>query len=138
MNYYTLDRQKTAKLLNISTRTLDRYTAKKIFSTQKINGKIFFHQKEIEDFLSNQNIEEIDINIDTKQQTLRQVQNFYKKEEINNNNMSKNMSNSINYDKEYMLAKSTNEASVYKKMYETIQNIFEAQQEQLKQSYKHI
>ena len=138
MNYYTIDRQNTAKLLNISTRTLDRYSSKKIFSTKKINGKIFFHKKEIEDFLNNQNIEQVDINIDTKSKLLRQVQNFYQEEQNTNRNMSKTSSTSIKYDKEYMLAKSNHEASVYKKMYETIQNVFEAQQERLQQSYTRI
>ncbi|HPO06005.1 MAG TPA: helix-turn-helix domain-containing protein [Candidatus Gracilibacteria bacterium] len=80
MDYYVLDRQQVAEKLNLSTRTIDRYVAKKTFSTRKLNGKIYFHKKEIEDFLLNQNTEAIAISPSIQSTRLRQIQEDFSKQ----------------------------------------------------------
>jgi len=132
MDYYTLDRIQTAKMLNISTRTLDRYIAKKIFSTVKKKGKIFFHSKEIEDFLREKNTESIDINIDNKFKNFRQndnTENQLKDFNIPQNNLAKPVST---------LEEINNNEVVFKKMYETMHQLFKSQQEQLTKAYFRI
>lgn len=141
MDYYTLDRTSVAKMLNVSTRTLDRYIAKKIFSTEKKNGKIYFHSKEIEDFLSIRNTESIDNSFDNQSTRLRHIKNSFSQvfSVYNDDNfVSKDVSTPPQNDTNTKMLNFEAEAIFYKKMYETIQDLFKAQQGQLQGAYYRI
>ena len=138
MEYYTLDRKTVADMLNISTRTLDRYVAKKTFSTKRIKGKVFFHAKEIEDFLQEQNTESIDISRHSQAKRLRQVQDGFS-EHVSQNNYQNSMSNSASKEVSKHIVPQEQlelqmERDMYKKLYEKTQELHVSQLEKLQQA----
>lgn len=145
MDYYTLDRLDVAKALNISTRTLDRYVAKNIFSTSKKNGKIFFHEREIEDFLRERNTESIDISVDTQTDRLRHIQNgfhkhFYEEDQGNfvAKDMSKEISSSVSLEQQNRIKALEIEVETYKQMQKKTQELFALHIERLQSAYIRI
>jgi len=145
MDYYTLTRQDVSKKLQISTRTLDRYVAKKTFSTKKKSGKVFFHIKEIEDFNQEKNTESIDINSTPQSTRLRHIQEQFSPKSSENNleeNVQYSLSKDVTKDllqEKFILEKKALEfelqAQMYKKMYETTHQLFQTQQKQIQNAY---
>ncbi|MBT4936476.1 AAA domain-containing protein, partial [Candidatus Peregrinibacteria bacterium] len=141
MDYYTLDRKSVAEILRISLRTIDRYVAKKTFSTERKNGKIFFHSKEVEDFLQEKSIEGIDTSFAAQSTRLNNIKSFYSQQntpEISQKSMAKDVAK-YHGDNFSELQKKTQkyelEAKMYKNMYETSQQLFMSQQEQLQSAH---
>jgi predicted site-specific integrase-resolvase len=131
MDFYTLTRKEVAEILKISTRTLDRYVSKKMFSTRLKKGKVYFNKTEIEEFLKEKNIESVNQTILT-QKTV----NIDKKEDKNmSKEMSKEMANK-GFFEDYQKLKY--EKEMYKNMYENIHNMFNSQQNMLKNAYYKI
>jgi hypothetical protein len=144
MDYYTLDRKSVAEMLKISTRTVDRYAAKKLFSIQRKKGKIFFHQKEVEGYLLSKNTESVDISTTDQTTRLRQIQENYGSQTIDDeplNPLSESVSKfkqieKISRAEKYI--KKELETEMYKNMYKTTQKLFQSQQKQLRDAYYRI
>lgn len=141
MDYYTLDRKSVADMLKVSLRTLDRYVAKNTFSTEKRNGKLFFHLKEVEDFLQDRSIEGIDTNFATQSTRLERIQSAFldsQTPEFKQDSMAKEVSKHPSHEfseLEKKFQKHELEAKMYKNMYETSQQLFASQQEQLQSAH---
>lgn len=135
MEYYVLDRKTTARMLGVSTRTLDRYIAKKMFSTKRMKGKVFFHKKEIEDFMLNKNTESVDIKPQLLSTQLNDTKNIYETGGLSKiaENMSKTVSKPLSFELEKNYEKALLREEMYKKMYEGTKKLFEDQQAQLKE-----
>lgn len=138
MDYYTLDRQQVSDLLKVSTRTLDRYVAKNVFSTQRKKGKLFFHAKEVEDFLHTNNTESIDNSRHIQSTRLQEIQNQFASEFSRNftaepvsQPMAKEVKLELPSQKEMQLEM---EKNMYKQLYEKMQELHASQLDRLQQA----
>ncbi|PCI24908.1 hypothetical protein COB57_04015 [Candidatus Peregrinibacteria bacterium] len=136
MDYYTLDRKNVASMLDVSLRTLDRYISKKMFSTKKKKGKVFFHEAEIVDYIQERNVESVDVGSQKQSTRLRQTQEWFD-EEVSQNNHGENMAKDMSFSHR-MVSQDIVAAEIHQKMYETINDLYVAQQKDLNASYKYI
>ena len=148
MSFYTFDRKTVADMLKVSLRTLDRYVAKNIFSTEKRNGKVFFNSREIDRACHERGTESVDTGFATQSSRLSRIQSLHSTQDTKVSPVE-SVANSVStgvskvqesqiLELEKKLHTNEVEARMYKDMYERTHKVFLSQQEQLQKNYYQI
>jgi len=142
MELFTLTKNDVAGLLQVSTRTVDRYVESKKFSTERVKGRIYFNRKEIESFAKQLNIDSFDSNLDSFAKDWRNVESpkngvIYDMEDGESvaKPMAKVSNLSIPNRRQNTEVGFNAETEMFKKMYETMKGLFQSQQEELQKAH---
>lgn len=117
-----IDRKNAAKLLNVSTRTIDRYIARGILSKQEINGRIIIAKTDLE------NLKKLKGGLSSLPHEPISSKEI-DEQEVTEQEYEKN-SNS-NETKVYHAKRTENQNEIYKKLYEETQEELKIKQKRL-------